>query len=137
MKKALWGVMVLGVIAGMTLSGVGEAAPLSGEAKSDKQVKDLPENKWRTLGALDRVKDKNIVQVQTLDGPGDDLQDHLGFVGLINGQQCGSVATGAQALGHSVASGNHPPQKLAVIRRYVGFMPVPRIDHHACRPQSE
>lgn len=74
MKKALWGVMVLGVVGGLMLSGVGVAAPLSGEAKTDNQVKDLPQNKWRTLGALDRVKDNDIVQVQTLDGPGDDIE---------------------------------------------------------------
>ncbi len=74
MKKALWGVMVLGVVVSMVLSGVGEAAPLSGEAKADKQVKDLPQAKWRPLGALDRVKGKDIVQVQTLDGPGGDIE---------------------------------------------------------------
>ena len=60
MRKAFWAVMVLGVVGGLMLSGAGEAAPLSVEAKTDNQVKNLPQGKWRSLGALDKVKDKDL-----------------------------------------------------------------------------
>jgi len=73
MKKALWGVMAAGMVVSMMLSGVGEAAPLSADAKTDGQVRNLPQNGWRSLGGLDRVKSGEIVQVQTLDGPGGDV----------------------------------------------------------------
>jgi hypothetical protein len=66
MKKTLWGVMFLGIVGGLVFPGVGEAAPLSAEAKTDKQLHGLPQEKWRPLGALDRVKNRDIVQVQTV-----------------------------------------------------------------------
>jgi hypothetical protein len=72
MKRVLWSGTVSGVIGVaigvLMLSGVGAAAPLGADAKTDEQVKDLPQDGWRTLGALDRAKSDDIVQVQTLAG---------------------------------------------------------------------
>jgi len=114
MKKALWGVMVCGVIVGLVLSGVGQAAPLSGEAKTDKQVKDLPKDKWRTLGALDRVKDKDIVQVQTLDGPGGDIE-------LMYAMPDAKAVTTKQTL-PAEAGGNGEPQDITSL--FLGNAPT-------------
>jgi hypothetical protein len=67
MKNAMWGVIACAAVV-VVLCGVAGAAELSAEAKTDGQVKDLPQDGWRPLGALDRVRSGDIVQVQTLDG---------------------------------------------------------------------
>jgi hypothetical protein len=71
-KKAMWGTIAC-VAVGLVVGGIAGAAELSAEAKTDGQVKDLPQDGWRTLGALDRVKGNDIVQVQTLDGADGDV----------------------------------------------------------------
>lgn len=71
-KKAAWGA-VFCAVAGLVLCGIAVAAPLSADAKTDSQVKDLPQDGWRALGALDRVKNGDIVQVQALDAPDGDV----------------------------------------------------------------
>jgi hypothetical protein len=72
MKKAMWGVIACAA-AGLVLCGVAGAAELSAEAKTDEQVKNLPQEGWRPLGALDRAKSDDIVQVQTLAGEDGDV----------------------------------------------------------------
>jgi len=72
MKKAAWVVAVCAAM-GLILCGIAGAAELSADAKTDGQVKDLPQDGWRTLGALDRVKGNDIVQVQTLDAADGDV----------------------------------------------------------------
>jgi hypothetical protein len=67
----MWsGAITLVIVAGLTCGGAGLlwAAPLSAEAETDPQLQGLSQDDWRPLGALDRVKTNDIVQVQTVQG---------------------------------------------------------------------
>ena len=111
MKNAVWGMIACAAV-GLVLCGIAEAAPLSAEAKTDGQVKDLPQDGWRPLGALDRVKGGDIVQVQTLEG---------GDVSLVYAMPGGKAVTAKVKLPVE-AGGNGEEQEITSL--FLGNAPV-------------